>query len=59
MLEELYKEHGVWGKLEALAKTANFPASKEVAQALENMGCLTTNLVVRQRKMLEIKPSSL
>ena len=27
-LEDLYLEHGVWDKLEALAKTADFPASK-------------------------------
>ena len=30
-IEELHDEHRVWDKIEALAKTANFSASKEAA----------------------------
>ena len=49
-LDELYDEHGVWERLEALAKRVNFHASKEAARALENMDCLTTSLMLCAKK---------
>ena len=36
-LEALYQDHGVWDKLEGLAKSADFPVTLEAARALENL----------------------
>ena len=49
-LEEMYLEHGVWEKVEALAKTADFRASEEASHALEGMDRLTTNLMLCAEK---------
>ena len=45
MLEALFLEHGIYKKLEALAEIADYPVSKEAAQALEDIDQLTSNLL--------------
>ena len=42
-LEALYQEHGIWDKLEGLAKSAEFPVTEETAQALKNLDQRTKN----------------
>ena len=49
-LEALYQEHGVWDKLEGLAKSADFPVTLEASQALENLDQLTEKKNARGRE---------
>ena len=51
-LEALYQEHGIWDKLEGLAKSADFPVTEEAAQALENLDQLTEKTNARGRKKM-------
>ena len=49
-LEALYQEHGVWDKLEGLAKSAEFKVILEAAWALENLDQLTEKIVLVAEK---------
>ena len=44
-LEVLFLEHGIYKKLEALTKTADYPVSEEAACALEGITRITSNLM--------------